>query len=274
MKRGFIVSAALALAIAAPAAAQTRPAAQPRPLAGPASEPRVFADFNGGFQPAGSALNDRLEFEQYLETASADVRYATKSAPWFGGGIGVRAWKRLGVGIAFSTFSRDDSAGIDARIPHPFQFARLREISGEAASHDVKEAAIHGQLLFIVPARGRLRMILSGGPSRIEAERGIVTAVRFDEEFPFDTATFRTADTRVMTEAKIGFNVGADVAYMFSRTIGVGGIVRFSRATVDFARPDGGRVSVEAGGFQAGAGLRFAFSGPRRTPRAPAPPRR
>lgn len=268
MKRLFVVHAALALAAAVPAAAQTRPAQQPRPFAAPAPEPRVFADFNAGFQAAGSAPADRIEFEQYLETATADIDYAARSATWFGGGIGVRVWKRLGLGVAYSTFSRDGSAAIDARIPHPFEFGRFREISGEADTLDIGENAIHGQILFVLPG-GRLRTILSAGPSRIQAEREIVTAVRFNEEFPFDTATFRTADTRVMTESKIGFNVGADVAYMFTRVIGVGAVARFSRADIEFTRPDGGRVSVEAGGFQAGAGLRIAFSRPDRRPSGP-----
>lgn len=250
------VAALHALLTAAPASAQTRPA----PI-GPAGDPRIVLTLDAGIQPAGSAVTDRLEWEQYLETASADIDYDARSAPWFGGSLGVRLWKRLGAGVAFTTFSREDAAAIEARVPHPFHFEQLREFSGEVDGLDASETAIHGQVLFFMPTRGPLRMTLSAGPSRIEAERAIVTGVQFDESFPFDTATFRTADRRVLTESKVGFHVGADVAFMFTRAFGIGGMVRFSRAEIEFTRPDGGRVPVEAGGVQAGAGLRLAFGG-------------
>ena len=44
-----------------------------------------------------------------------------------------------------------------------------------------------------------------------------------------------------------------------SRQFGVGGILRFSRATVDLDAPDNRTVSVDAGGFYAGGGLRIVF---------------
>lgn len=244
--RALFVTAALACVVAAPAAAQ-------------APEPRVFVGFDAGVQPAGSAISDRIEWLVHLETATAGLDYAADAAPWFGGGIGVRVWKRLGVGVAFSRFNRTDSATIEARIPHPFFFERPRSISGEAGSLDASETAIHGQIMYFVPTKGRLRLVLSAGPSRIEAERVLVSAIRFDEEFPFDEATFQTPETRRLSDAGIGFNAGADLAFMFTRAFGVGAMVRYSGAGLDLSRPDGVRIAIDGGGFQAGAGVRVAI---------------
>ena len=56
-----------------------------------------------------------------------------------------------------------------------------------------------------------------------------------------------------------GFNAGADLRWMFSRNIGVGGMVRYIRGSVDL--DDRGRSpNLGAGGWlQVGGGLRIGF---------------
>jgi hypothetical protein len=78
--------------------------------------------------------------------------------------------------------------------------------------------------------------------------------------YPYDSATFGTATVVNDTATKVGFNVGADVGFKISRNIGVGGPVRFARAS--FSLPLTGsasNISVEAGGVQVGGGLRLFF---------------
>jgi hypothetical protein len=242
---GATMLAVLAL-VAAPAAAQT-------------GEPRVFVTVGGGGQGGGPAATDRVEWEVHRETADATVDYGSGSSRWGGGGVGLRVWRQLGAGVAFSSARRDGSARIDARIPHPFHFDQRREIRGEAPSLTRAETGAHLQVLYVVPSQGRIRLVLAAGPSRFTVEQDVVSAVRFSEEYPFDEAAFERADTLSRKASAMGFNVGADVAYMFTRALGVAGTARYTRATVDLARPDGGRLSVDAGGMQGGVGLRFAF---------------
>lgn len=244
MRRTYVLAAAFTVAVTAPAAAQPR-------------EPRVFLGIGVGSQPAPGDLSGRFEFEENRETATVNVEYPSKSSVAFDGGVGVRLWKQMGLGVTVSRFERDGPATITGRIPHPFFFDEPRDISGEDEVTRA-ETGIHGQVLFIVPTSGRFRMILSAGPSRIEAEQDLVTAVQYSEEFPFDTAAFRSATTRTFKGSKVGFNAGADLALMLTRAIGVGAAVRYSRASFDLG-PEDNRVSVEAGGLQAGGGLRFVF---------------
>jgi hypothetical protein len=62
-----------------------------------------------------------------------------------------------------------------------------------------------------------------------------------------------------------GFHAGADASVFFNRIIGVGGFAKFSRGSVDIentlATAVGldDEVSVKAGGFQVGGGLRLKF---------------
>ena len=63
---------------------------------------------------------------------------------------------------------------------------------------------------------------------------------------------------RLERRQKVGFNAGADVTVMLGRSVGVGGMVRYAATTVDLTL-DGRTLSLEAGGLQAGGGIRFVF---------------
>jgi hypothetical protein len=222
------------------------------------AEPRVFVTVGAGVQ-AAVRLTDRLEWEEHLETATAGVDYGPGAAPWFGGAVGVRLWRQFGGGVTVSRAGRRGTASVEARLPHPFHFAQPRDISGDSPSLARAETSLHFQVLYFVPSNGRTRITVSSGPSHVQVERDVVTAVRFTEEYPFDEALFQRADTLTRRASALGFNVGAEIAYMFRPAAGIAGGTRFSRATVDFARPDGSRFSVNTGGLQAGIGLRLGF---------------
>ena len=60
--------------------------------------------------------------------------------------------------------------------------------------------------------------------------------------------------------AAVGFNAGVDLATYLTPTVGVGALVRFSRAIIDLTQPDGGgSLAVTAGGLHVGGGLRLRF---------------
>ena len=73
--------------------------------------------------------------------------------------------------------------------------------------------------------------------------------------------------TRVIAEDEsssvTGINFGADVGYYFTETIGVGGLIRFGRASVDTSIG-----SLDVGGPEFGVGLRIRIPQARPRPRA------
>ncbi len=97
-------------------------------------------------------------------------------------------------------------------------------------------------------------MVVFGGPSFFTVKQSVVTAVQRNEAYPFDEATFSGATVATEEESTNGFNIGADVAWYFTKNVGVGGIVRFSSATAAFSVGD-----VDAGGALVGGGLRLRF---------------
>ena len=220
---------------------------------------RVHVSVNGAYQATTNDFSDRFEFQRNLETGSTDVDYPVKGGFVFDAGAGFRFWKNLGAGVSVSYFTRDDVASTTSSVPHPFFFQQPREVIGDATGVKRSETGVHVQAMYLVSTGGRLRLVISGGPSFFNVEQDLVTEVTVTETYPYDTATFASAQKTRAKGSAVGFNVGADVMWMFGKTIGVGGLVRFAPATVDLDAPANRTVTVDAGGVYAGGGLRLLF---------------
>jgi hypothetical protein len=220
---------------------------------------RVHISVNAAFQATTNDFSDRFEFERNLEKGSTEVDYPVQGGFIFDVGGGVRLWKNLGAGVSVSYFTRDDMAATTSSFPHPFFFNQPREVTGEATGVQRTETAVHVQALYLVNPGGRLRIVLSGGPTFVTVEQDLVTEVAITETFPYDTATFASAQKSRQNGSAVTFNAGADVMWMLGRSFGVGGLVRFSRASVDLDAPGNRTITVDAGGVYAGGGIRILF---------------
>jgi hypothetical protein len=271
-----VASAALLLA-GAPRLAE----AQPRPPASrttatkrpsPALPNRVFVDVNGGFQSGTQTFSDASDEAFYGETISWDAEYEARSGPLFDLSIGVRAWRNLVGSVAYSRFSETDAASIHGEVPHPFFFNQQRPITGVAEGLRQQEDALHLSAVWSVPVSRQLDVRVFGGPSLYWMQRDLVADISYTENgYPYDTASFdRAVVERVKTDTW-GFHVGGDVSWMFTPTVGVGAMARFSRAETDLPSPaNADTLALRAGGLQVGGGLRLRFGHKAR----PAPPRR
>jgi hypothetical protein len=222
-------------------------------------EPRVVVSLGGGVQSVTGKLSDHFETPLNAETETVDVKYSLKPDLLVDAGVGIRLWKRLGAGLAVSRATGTHSADIEASVPHPFFFERPRAISGTEENIVRNETGVHVQLQYSISAGRRAAVVLSAGPSWISVEQELVTAIKFDESFPFDVATFSDAATTRAKASAAGFNVGADLRWMLTRRVGLGGLVRFTRADVDLPAHSGARIGVTAGGVQGSAGVRIGF---------------
>lgn len=253
------------LASAAPAAAQAiiKPVGPNTPVATQGRRPapakkappaeRVIVSVNASYLTASRTFDDRRTFDLNAETASFDTDYAVEPSVGVDAGVFVRVWKGLAAGVAFTSYTDSRDVEIEASLPHPLKFNSPRSISGTAAG-DHEETAAHLQIAYIVPVGTKMSVVAFGGPSFFTVKQSVVTAVQFRDEYPYDEATFTGATVVTEEEQKTGFNVGADVAYYFTKNVGVGGIVRFSSTTATFSLGD-----VDAGGAMVGGGLRLKF---------------
>jgi hypothetical protein len=245
MMRSFLLGLALCLA-AAPARA-----------AGPTE--RFTVSFNAGYQAATNDFTDRIAFRVYQENGSTGTTYPIRGDLLFDGGATVVIWKNFAAGVTVSHFSRNGIAHTASRVPHPFFLERLRDVSGDVSGAARAETGAHVEIMYLAPVSSNVRFAIFAGPSYVNVTQDLVTAVRYQETYPYDVATFTGADTRSATGSALGFNAGVDVTYMFSRRLGAGGVVRFARARVDLKAPENRTLGVDAGGAQAGVGLRISF---------------
>ena len=86
-----------------------------------------------------------------------------------------------------------------------------------------------------------------------------ITGGIIDKEMPLHVSNVALYNPGTKKADRVGYNAGVDLTFFFSRYVGVGGLVRTSRATVKLPTPDGHKVDVDAGGTQVGAGMRFRF---------------
>ena len=225
----------------------------------PSSAPRIFLSVNAGTQMTSTSFVDNVVFTEFLEQANFDASYAIASRMSFDIGGGIRTASNLGVGISVSRFTIHDAATIDGRIPHPFYYQRMRTIEGRSDNLTRDEIATHLTVQWFTPVSESLQFSIFGGPTIFSVTQGLVTAVSFDHAYPFDTATFASASTGEQAKSAIGINLGADIGYFFSNTIGIGALVRFSRGSVNLLSADGGDLLVNLGGMHLGGGLRLRF---------------
>ena len=99
-----------------------------------------------------------------------------------------------------------------------------------------------------------------GGPSYFSLTQGLVADIGLVEATgpPFSEVSVAPVSIGEYSKSGWGGHVGADFTYMFTSTIGVGAVLRFSKGTVDIPSSDG-IVSISVGGFQSGAGIGLIF---------------
>jgi len=85
-------------------------------------------------------------------------------------------------------------------------------------------------------------------------KQGLVTGVVVNDTPPAETITVVES-----TRQHLGYNAGVEVSVRLYKALGIGGIVRYSKADVPFSPAPGVDVTIKAGGVQAGAGLHFRF---------------
>ncbi len=268
------IASSIAVMPAVRVSADGQSTAQPRPTPSAprarATEPRsrVFIDLNAGYQSGELTFTDGRSDPLFGETASWSADYAVKSGPALDVGGGARLWRRLFAAVAYSRVSDTNVAAVVGSVPHPFFFNRDREYAGESVGLAHKEQVFHVGVSWIEPVGPHFEVRAFGGPSFFRLERDLISNVTYSESYPFDTATFSNAVVTPLKENTVGFHVGGDVTWLFSRTVGVGALVRFTRAEALLTSPaSGDTFTLDQGGLQVGVGLRLRLGG-----RAASPP--
>jgi hypothetical protein len=218
---------------------------------------RINVDF--GVQPSTSSFTGSTNIPIYLQTETLTTTYSVPRGLFFDGGVILKVSGGFGVDVAASGFRRSDTAPISGTIPHPLDSNRQRPISGTSQSLEHDEITGYIDAAYVLTT-DRLDLAVSAGPAFFTVNQDLVLNVTFTEVAPYDTVGFtRAVVTRASTTA-LGFNAGIDIGVKLTKNIGVGAILRYSKASVTFALTSSAAgVHADVGGAHAGGGLRFYF---------------
>jgi hypothetical protein len=218
---------------------------------------RVRIGINGGAQTGGGTLQQAFTLRKNLESTPVTADTAAAGDSWFDAGIVVRLKRRFGVGVAVSHARREGTADVSAQVPHPFFFDQSRTVAGTVPAIR-NETTMYVGAVWMLPFR-KVDLMLSAGPSLFHASRTLITDVLYSDAYPYDTATFGSAPATRVERNAAGFHLGADLTVKLSAQVGIGGLLRFSRASAAFTAAADNASTARLGGLQAGGGLRVGF---------------
>jgi hypothetical protein len=214
---------------------------------------------NGGYQITTHGFTNGAVKREHAEDGRFDTDYIVKGGPSFDVAVEARLWRRLGIGVGVSRFSVSTPASVRASLPHPFFFDHHRSVSGDASGLTREELAVHLQVGSAFPVGTRLQVMVFGGPSFFQVTQEIVTDFTYTNDYPYDEAQFAAATTINAKASKVGYNAGVDLAFFFTRNIGLGATAQFAGTTVALPAAGGASQDVKVGGVKVGGGLRLRF---------------
>ncbi len=197
--------------------------------------------------------------DTYAENGSLASNYGNGSGYQFDVMGSQVVWGQIGVGIGVSYYQRAGTTRVEASVPHPFFFNQPRSATFETKAPEGTEVALHIPIVWMPASGMRVKILVFGGPSIFRVTQHVVHDVSLDDPYPHDTVTITGVTTTKLESTQPGFHVGGDVAYFFSRSLGVGAGVRYSSSATIALKDDAATTEGKAGGTQIVAGLRVRF---------------
>lgn len=222
---------------------------------------RLILDVSGLYQAHSQTLRQRDAFDLYDEQGNLESATDVKGGSLWDVGFGYSAWRNLSVGLGISQFARRSSLTTTGNAPHPLFFDAPRAFQTERGDVRHKARVIYLQAMWAVQARflGDVRLVILAGPAHVRVTQGLLQGVGTRETgAPFGSVDVSTS-VASRTKSAIGGVLGVDVSYPITRNIGAGLLLRYVGGSVRVSGLDGQSVGVDAGGFQAGGGVRLRF---------------
>lgn len=240
---------------------------------------RVFVNVNGGYQ-LGSSGFGYVHTDMFLfEEQTGEANFDGKGGPVLDVRGGVRLVGNFGAGLTYSHYRADQTADLTASIPNPFTALfgfgpspMVDELS--VADLGREEEVLHIQAIYMFPVTRQLQVAVFGGPSYFRCKQDLIRNYManllgddlFDLSIELQNPRDR-GDIETEKASTWGYNLGTDVSYLFNDHIGVGMMVRYSGASIDFENPidryeersSPTTFPVDLGGLQVTGGLRLRF---------------
>jgi hypothetical protein len=213
---------------------------------------RAFINLSGGAQSVARDTKTDFTFTLYQEPASVSVLRTVKGGGFFDFMAGYRVWNSFALGVQFMNRTANGDAAVTGLLPDPIGFDQARTLTSTISGLVHKERWLSLIIAYGLPVTDKIDVLLFAGPAAVKLDHEVPTSVSITEGASGPSAAFTRS---ILSRSVWGSIAGADVRYMFTKNFGAGAFVRFESATANLA----GDLKVEAGGAQAGGGLRIRY---------------
>jgi hypothetical protein len=243
-------------------------ASEARAQAPVADESRFFFNVNFGGQWKEQTFTDSSTFTIYGENGAVASAHSIGGGTLFDVALGAKVWKNLAVGLAYSSISNKNDAGISVRVPHPIVFGQSRTASATATDLKHSESAVHLQFIWMIPLTNKFEIAFMAGPSFFTVKQTLATVQApqdISDPPPYNNVTITSVTLTDVKDSPVGVNVGVDGTYWITAfkgiRVGGGGFIRYAGGSLDLPVPAGMTRDTElsAGGPQGALGLRLRF---------------
>jgi hypothetical protein len=247
--RRLVLLVSAAIVVAVPVSAQYPPIRDP------------YVTVTYGSASRSQDAHQQGRFPLYREDLAFDVLHSLEQATFIDIGAGARVWRGLFVGGAYAARRREALGGpIAAFVPHPVIYDQFRSAAGTASELNYKEHAVHIHAMWRFVPAAAFQIGVFGGPTLFSASHDLIEAFDVAETGgSFAQVNFGEATLRRETEGVFGAHAGLDAMYRIVRQVGVGAMVRYSRASADFMIPGHPALELTIGGLDAGVRVRIGF---------------
>jgi hypothetical protein len=262
MSRVITAAAVAAVLMATSAYAQTPQTSQP-PAVAAAQTGAPMPSYNEQFflgVSAGGLMNTTLITSKATATIYGQEAALAERRDVSGGvladvtaGYAVRG--RLAVGASIALRSATSDSAIAATIPHPLFFGAPRTVSTTTTGMKDNQTWIGVLAMYTLPTASKLTVRVFGGPAVAMVKHDIAAGFTAAEGSSVTQPTV-TITKGSVSKSFIGAIGGIDLAYRFTKTVGIGAFMRYAGAQANVTGAESGTL----GGLEAGGGLRFSFS--------------
>lgn len=227
-------------------------------FAGPAlaEEPRFELHLNGLFAWGDFDFSETRSFRVLGRDLPVTAAYDLDSAFGFDLGLQVNVAGPLGLRASVSHATHEGSGSASAATPPPLLPFLPDRVSVALPDGRVQETAVHLAAALSADA-GPLRLAALGGVTFFDLEARLLG--RVDVVVGGGSPLGVLGAPLELSDSPVGWNLGLGVDLRLSKSIGVGGFLRYSRATALLVPPGGAAIELDAGGAHAGLGLRLRF---------------
>ena len=216
-----------------------------------------YVSINGMYDVTVETNEISSRQDLYQETAELTSVQDVGKRPVYDVTAGGRLKGNFGVGFGVSYAKADDAASVTGRIPSPFYFNRPRSIDAPTTLERT-DLMVHIDAMWLLPLSDAFQITVFGGPTWFQVKQQTVKSLVIDDVFPFETVSLIGVERERPTVSTWGYNGGFDVSYFFSKSVGVQGLMRYSRGTATVG-VTGVDSDITVGGLHAGVGLRIRY---------------